>query len=454
MKIPILGGSHKLRSVNFGTQRSVNLYPVLDKDGKSQVGLFGTPGLIRFAELAGEVRGLHVMDGTLYAVAGNMLYSVDSAGNATSLGSISSATGPVSMADNGTEIAIADGTLNIYTSGAITTTAFAATRVQFLDGYFLFNEPDSGRFRYTGLYAGVTIDSLDVATAEGAPDDVVSLIVDHREIWLFGSNSTEVWYNSGGADVPFARIQGALIETGCAAAHSVAKADNSVFWVSSDDRGNGHVMRANGYVPQIVSDRGIELILASGDISDARGYTYQQEGHTFYVLTLPTLDRTVVYDASTGLWHERMWWDGAEHRHRGQCYAFAYGKHLVGDHTNGRVYQLSLDTYADDGDELVALRESQHLSADGKRMVFASLQVDLEAGVGLVSGQGSDPQIMLQWSDDGGHTWGSEHWRSMGKIGEYRRRALWHRLGSAYTRTWRIKVSDPVKRVLIDGFVL
>lgn len=460
MRIPFLGGSGTQRSVTVNASRTVNLYSVLDQEGKSPIALYGTPGLTRFAEtVTGSGRGLYEASGRLFAVVANTLYEVSSAGVATNRGTLSSSSGAVSMADNGVQLAIVDGTYGY--SFTLATNVFAqitdpdfpaANRIAFQDGYFILNDSGTGEFWVTSLY-GTDVDPLDFATAEGAPDPIVSLICDHRELWLLGDESTEVWYNSGNADFPFERIGGAFIETGCAAAQSVAKMDNAVFWLSADKRGQGHVMRAQGYQPQIISTRAVEFAIQGyATISDAVAYTYQQEGHAFYVLNFPSADRTWVYDAATNLWHERMYWDGAEHRHRGAAYALCFSRHLVLDHSNGRIYELDLDAYTDDGDEIRAIRRTQHQHAQGKRLFWSELQIDIEAGVGLVSGQGSDPQMMLRWYDDGGKTFSSEHWRDMGAIGEYKKRAIWRRLGQSRDRVYELTISDPVKRVIVDAW--
>lgn len=460
MRIPFVGGSSRQRSVSFDAARTVNLYPVLDQEGKATVALYGTPGLVTFAETAASpVRGLHEASGRLFAVVGASLYEITASGAATVLGGLSSAAGPVSFADNGRQVVAVDGTAGYSFTLASDTFAQiadvdwpAADRIAYQDGYFILNDSGSGRFFISSLY-GTDVDPLDFASAEGAPDPLVSLIVDHRELWLFGDESTEIWFNSGASDFPFERINGAFLESGCAAPQSVAKADNSVLWLSKDKRGQGHVVRAQGYTPQIVSTRAVEYAIGQmADISDAVAYTYQQDGHAFYVLTFPTADQTWVLDVTTGLWHERMYWNGAEHRHRGACYAFAFGRHLVGDHTNGRIYELSLDAFDDAGDELRAIRRTRHQSAEGKRLFWSSLQIDIEAGVGLSSGQGSDPQMMLRWSDDGGKTWSNEHWRSMGETGEYTRRAIWRRLGCSRNRVYEVVIADPVKRVILDAW--
>jgi hypothetical protein len=303
---------------------------------------------------------------------------------------------------------------------------------------------------------GTEIDGLDFATAEGAPDPVVSVIVDHREVWLLGSTSTEVWFDDGNIDFPFARIQGAFLEIGCAATHSVAKADNTIFWLATDDRGFGTVQRAAGYTPQRVSNHAVEFAIASyATISDAVAYTYSQEGHTFYVLTFPTAAATWVLDISTGLWHERAYHnvDGTSGRHRSNCQMNFAGETLVGDWENGNIYAMSLDVFTDNGNPIKRTRIAPHITNDDKLQFFHALQIDMQSGTGLTTGQGNDPQAMLSWSDDGGASWSSEHWASFGKIGQRTARAKWRRLGRSRDRAFKVSISDPVRVVMIGASI-
>ena len=294
---------------------------------------------------------------------------------------------------------------------------------------------------------------------------LVAINVDHREAWLFGTNSVEVWYDAGDANFPLARIQGAYNEIGCAAPYSVAKLDNSLFWLGADDRGQGIVYKANGYTGQRVSTHAIEYAIAQyGNISDAIAYTYQQEGHNFYVLTFPSANATWVYDAATQAWHERAGFSRGEFtRHRSNCQCNFQGNILVGDFENGNVYRFNLDVYADNGEVQKSLRSWRALPTGQnnlKRTAQHSLQLDAESGVGLngftteqvfyltsqsgeklitqsgdyiasaiVETTQSDPKVMLRWSDDGGHNWSNEHWMSMGGIGQFGTRIIWRRLG-------------------------
>jgi hypothetical protein len=309
------------------------------------------------------------------------------------------------------------------------------------------------------LLDGLSVDPLDFASAEGDPDNLVSLIIDHREAWLFGTNSIEVWYDAGLPDFPLQRIQGAFNEIGCAAAYSVAKLDNGLFWLGADARGRGIVYRANGYTGQRISTHAIEWqIQQYSTISDAIGYTYQQDGHAFYVLIFPTAETTWVYDVATQAWHERAGWDNGNFvRHRSNCQVSYNNQIIVGDFENGNIYAFDLETYADNGDIQKWLRSWRALPTGAnnlKRTSQHTLQIDCETGVGLNTGQGDDPQMMLRWSDDGGHTWSNEQWASIGKVGEYFQRTFYRRLGMTLKlrdRVYELSGTDPVKIAIVGA---
>lgn len=460
MYTPFLGGqSARSKIANAG--RRVNFYPEMDDSGKSVAVLYGTPGLLLKLTLTiGPTRGFWVVKDFLYAVSGNKLYRIDTSWTATELGTLNSSSGRVGISDNGIQVLIVDGTYGYICTIAtgvfsqVTDPDFPAARTcAFQDGYFILDVSGTGQFMITGLYNGGDVDALDLASAEGSPDDVVAVLSDHREAWIFGDKTTEVYWNSGNSDFPFQRIEGAFIEHGCAAPYSPAKMDNTVFWLGQDDKGHGIVWRAAGYTPTRISNHKVEFAIQSyGDISDAFGYCYQQEGHSFYVLTFPTADKTWCFDAATNEWHERSYFSNGSHgRHRSNCYAFFNQTHVVGDFENGNVYALDMDTYSDNEAPIVGLLVDRHHNADMHRILHRSLQIDFEAGVGLVTGQGSDPQAMLRWSNDGGKTFGNVHSRSMGAIGAYTCRAKWDRMGVARDRVYELSISDPVKRVIVGA---
>jgi hypothetical protein len=401
------------------------------------------------------------------------------------------------MSDNGTQVVIAcNGPMYVYNT---LTNAFAqvtdpdftgALTVSYLDGYFVYIEPNSQLVWVTALNDPLSVDPLDFASAEGDPDGLVSSIVDHSEVWLFGTNSIEVWYDSGNVDFPLQRIQGAFNEIGCAATFSVAKLDNGLFWLGADRRGKGIVYRSNGYSGVRISTHAIEWqIQQYADISDAVAYTYQQDGHSFYVLSFPSANATWVYDVSTQAWHERAGWSNGQFtRHRSNCQTYFSNANVVGDYQNGNLYAFDMDKYSDHDRIQKWLRSWRALPTGQnnlKRTAHHSLQLDCETGAvinidlgtGLLTQSGeliitesgdaliqetdisalNQAQVMLRWSDDGGHTWSNEHWLSMGATGEYFKRMIWRRLGMTQKlrdRVYEISGTDPVKITIVGAELL
>lgn len=467
MRFPgFIGPSYTLASKNVDSQRCINLYPERNEMGTGKEGevaaLVSTPGLSLLLTLAGGVvRGIYTANnGILFAVGGNKLYTISSSWVATERGTLSTSSGQISMVDNGIQLIIVDGANGYYYTFG--TEVFAdvvdpdflgANIVVFQDGYFIFNKPSSGQFYISGLN-DITIDPLDIATSEGKPDNIVGHISVHRDLWMFNERSAEIYYNSGNADFPFERIQGAFIEYGCAARASIAKMANSVFWVGVDDNGHGIVYMATGYNPQRISTHAVELAIQGyDDFSDAVGFCYQQSGHNFYVLNFPSADTTWVFDISMGMWHERAYTnDGNLERHRANFHAFAFDKHIVGDYENGKIYELSTSVYTDAGQPITRKRVAPHASGSLNRVTHNKFQLDIETGVGLDgTTQGTDPQAMLRFSDDGGHAWSNEKWVSFGKIGARFARAIWRRLGMARDRVYEITITDPVKVTMIGA---
>jgi hypothetical protein len=379
-------------------------------------------------------------------------------------GYIDNGTGPVSIADDGTRAVLVTGaqgyTVDLATDAVapILDEAFLGSDfVYYSKTVFIFNRPGTRQF-YITTGEGVALDALDFATATSNAEPIVRHIINHEELLIFKRTTAEIWRAVAGGDFLFMRDTNAAVEKGCDAPHSVAALDNTVYWLGGDADGGGIVWRLNGYTPERVSHDGLEYAVQNyPDTSDAWAYSYQQEGHTFYVLNFPSAGATWCYDVATRLWHERAYRDprhGRFTRHRGACHMAYGGEHVVGDWEDGRLYALDLDYYTDDGDPLVALRSSPHLSGvGGNEMRYNRIRIDVEAGVGQVSGAGADPVLMLRWSNDGGRTWSRHKNLKLGKLGEFRRRAQLDRLGQARDRVFEISISDPVKRVILGAAV-
>ena len=414
-------------------------------DARTQMYLYGSPGLLEFVEIpATDVRGVATMGDYLFAVVGGVLYRVSNDGTLLLLGAISGS-GPVTMADNGTQLAIVSSSGAGYiatttTLNVITDPDFPlVTSVAYVDGYFIYTQTDSDQFIISEILDGTMYDALDFASSEGFPDKLVRVLVDHREVWFFNEKSVEIWVSTGAASFPFQRQDGTFIERGCAARFSPAKMDNSVFWLGDDKI----IYRANGYQPARISTHAIERAMEKYDtISDAIGWTYTQHGHSFYVLTFPTADQTFVFDAATSLWHERK--SGTEDfaRWRINTGLNAFGKVIVGDSESGKLFYLDPETYSEDGEVLQRVAMSSPIAVENKWVQMAILEIEFDGGVGLTTGQGSDAKCWLSWSDDGGRTFSNEYDRTLGAIGEYRTRVRWKRLGQFRQRMFKLTYSN------------
>lgn len=425
-----------------------NLYLEKHPEGsKSQVPLIGTPGLSVWTTVGnGPVRGMLQMGAYLYVVSGQELYRVDSRKNAVLIGEVKGFSN-VSMIENGTDVLITTGGRS-YAARAdqiLELPEFDLIGAAYQDGYGIAAKKGTEQFYLSGLDDLTSWSAIDFSSADTFSDNLVGLVSDHRELWLFGERSTEVWHNVGTAFFPFQRAGSGFMERGCMAPGSITKAMNRVFWLGNDYQ----VYMATGYDPKPVAQPGIvRLIEAAASPATAESFTYTQEGHTFYVLIFS--DLTVAYDLTTGLWHTRK--SAGMSRWRANCYANPWRLQLVGDYSNGNIYEMDMDAYSENGADLVRRMAAAPLNpGSGSRGVMDEFYLDMETGVGLTTGQGSNPQAMLDFSDDGGKTWSNEHWTTIGAIGKYEARVRWQRLGAFRQRTVRITISDPVKCVVVKA---
>jgi hypothetical protein len=329
-----------------------------------------------------------------------------------------------------------------------------------VDNYFVYNRPESQQFGASGVLSPIS-GSTSFSSKDGSPDDLVALIVDHREVYLMGEASSEVWTDVGAVPFPFQRIPGTSTQHGIAAKFSLARFGDSFAYVSRNSRGQAQIMQMKGYVPTRISNHAVENSLTNQFIDNAIAWTYQLEGHECYVVSFPSLELTWVYDLASGMWHKWLYTEnsGTYTRHRGNCCAVFQGLVLVGDYEDGSIYSLDKLNYTDNGQHIRRLRRAPHLVADFQRQYFDELQIQFQPGVGLTgitvpindAVDGANPQAMLRWSNDGGSTWSSEHWTSIGLVGKYKNRAIWRRLGMARDRVFEVVVSDPINAVIISA---
>lgn len=447
------------KSLNVTAQNRLNCYiEVQPGDDRAKVAIYGTPGTTLFTSFGDTpIRGLHQRGDFLYLVQRGTVYSVNNAGVHVALGTIGTTSGRVYMADNGVQLMITDGYAG-YIYNFVTTVFVQITDVDYpgagtvtwMDGYFIINQPNSQRFYISAINDGLSWDALDFASAESNPDNLVAVTTDNNTLYLFGSVTTEFWNDSGATDFPFAKISGGATEWGCAAVNSIVKFDNSIAFVAKNRMGQVIVARMNGYLPQKISTPEIEYIINNySTTSDCTAISYMLGGHPMLQLNFPTGGQTWLYDGLSQCWSQLKSYGIS--RHIADIGVNYLDKIMVSDYSSGNLYRLDQSTYTDNGNPIAMEIISRHIDNDDKRITVDMVQLDMETGVGLASGQGSNPQIMMQISRDGGHTYGAERWVTMGAIGNYRTRARWYRNGQARDWTFKFRIADPIKRVILGS---
>ncbi len=463
--VTIAGPLNKGRGSSNDAQETINLIHNVDNSGgKAILSMMDRPCLELFANVGSSpIRGQMTIGVWLYIVSGYSFIRMANNGTYEAIGTLLTNSGRIGMATNGIEIMIVDGTAG-YTwtlvsevFDQISDNDFGgADDVTYVDGYFIINIPNSGVAQSSALYHAADDDgggwnALDKATIEGDPDKLVKAIAVHRDVWMLGEFTSEVYYNAGlPYGFPFQRYQGGFMETGLAARWGAVVADNTLYWLAQNKQGFVGIVLANGYSPQKISTPAIDYqINQMISISDCIAFAYSDEGHTFVFFTFPIGKKTFVYDISIGLWSE--WKSYGKDYFRAAFHCFYNNAHMLGDLTTGNIYKIKFGRYTDNGDVMIRSRTAAHLQANGVDITINKVWIDLEMGVGKTSGQGSDPQIMLQWSKDGGKTWGNEQSKSIGKKGAYGSRATWTRQGTSKLWTPKITFSDPVPFIL-NGF--
>ena len=391
-----------------------------------------------------------VTSGTLYV--GQTIQGTGVTANTmiTALGTGSGGTGTYTVSTSQTVASTTLYALNFAqlpsSDGAFT----GGNTLDIVDNYFVYNRPNTQQWGASNALSPISV-GTSFSSKDGAPDNLVALIVDHREVYLLGEASSEVWVDVGAAQFPFQRIPGTSTQHGIAAPYSVSRLGNSFAYLSRNNRGLSEIMQMNGYLPQRISNHAVEATLVDQTVTDAIAWTYQLEGHEIYVISFPTINLTWAYDISSGMWHKWLYTNnrGQFERHRGNCCASFQGLVLVGDYANGTIYQLDKNNYTDSGQNIRRIRRAPHLTTDLQRQYFDELQIQFQPGVGTTTTD--DPQAMLRWSNDGGSTWSNEHWVSIGKQGKYKNRAIWRRLGMARDRIFEVSISDPINAVIVSA---
>ena len=429
-----------------GREVLVNIYPEKSGGGKYPFTLKASPGLAFFLDLPTyPVLQIHQNRGRCFACTPTKLYEIFANGSFTELGDVNLEGERVSMEDNGIQLVMVDGIRGFYYDTntnlvqEITDPAFYPARtVNYQDGYFIFDRVGTEQFFISDLL-DVTFDPIDFATEEGQPDLLVSIISDHRELFMFGRETIGVWYNAGSADFPFERNPAAFIEKGCAAPYSVAKQDNLVYFVGNDRI----IYQMQGYTPVPISTHIVDESLKGADLDDAYAYTYEEDGHLWYVLTIPERELTWAYDITTNAWHIRE--DYNFQRSRVNCHELFDKQNLVGDFQSGRIFVMDRNTKTEDESPIVRRFRLPTINVGRNYLTLYAFELDMSTGVGNATGPGSDPEAKLRWSIDAGKTWSSWKTSKIGKMGQYLTRCRWLQLGRGRSFVIEVEINEPIE---------
>lgn len=457
--IPLVGPSYANRELPLSAQVTKGLFPQIDLEARAIVSLHAFPGAKVFSTISGggKDRGMHVRNGLLHAISNQTLYSINYAGTATSIGAIEGS-GRCVLEDDGNQIIITTGgAAYVYT----TTLAKISDpdlvnpfTVAYLNQQFVFDQVD--QFKTSALSDGSSVDALDFAEAESRPDDILRVITYNQLVLMFGEGprgTIEPWYNSGTGRPPFARVVGGVKPYGIAGRYAIAASDEFLYFL--DDKRTPRRMLGLDIQPIGNPALGVEWDSYSR-VDDVIGMAFTLDQQTFFCLTFPTANRTWCYHEQSGSWFQLS--DGVDNaRHRMSSYIHVYDKHLVADHSNGKIYELDFDTFTDNGNVIqrertTAMIEGGLYQQPGKEIFFGEyVEFVVQTGEGLATGQGSDPKLMIKFTDDGGRTWSAETQHSLGVGGDYLRKVRLFQQGSTFGRLYNLKFTDPTKFTLISA---
>lgn len=495
-RLALLGGAYSAQGIIASKQRAINLYPEKNPSSAQppvQVTHYPRPGRTPFGvcPIPGPGRCLYgATNGDLYAVVGQNVFYIDPNGTYTQIGTLVTVAGtPASMADNGQEILLVDGSPQGYqiVMGTRVLTQvgdpnyLGADRVDFLDSFLVMNQPGTPNW-YSTLSNAIAFNALDFGSKTAWPDPVQSIITCERQIWLLGTKKSEIWYNAGTSPFYAQALPGVIVEQGCCAKYSPAKQDINVYWLSQSPEGARMAVKGTQNSAQRISNHAIEAEwLTYARVDDAIGSTLQIAGHQFYKLDFPTANKTWVYDEVIGdpnaAWHEEAYTDtnGVFNRTRDSFCADAYGKNYCLDFANGSIYQIDPSNFTDFGNPMVCLRSFPHVvGPDYERFTVWRVIADIEAGIvpgttttpltlspwslGFSPGFGprtllEPPEVSARWSFDRGGSFGNKVMQPMGAAGLYKTQPTWRRLGYGTDFVLELSWSTPMKTALQGVFL-
>lgn len=446
--INITGGTYKHKSLPLSAQVTRNFWPQKQQEGgvRSEYVLESFPGLtLRGSVSSGVDRGMFVHQGTFYRVVGSTLYSVSSTYNHTSLGTIAGSARCIFTGIGSGIVVVAAGTAYYWNGTTLATISDtdleSPNSAMTLNNQVLY-DGEGARFCVSDVGDPTAINGLNYAAAEAVPDILVRPYSFEQLAYMLCAEHIERWNNSGAGNPPFDRLDQSIIPIGIAALHSAANNDNFLYFLGDDNQ----VYALRGSQAQVVSPQPLNREIANySQVSDAIGWCMNIQGQQFYVLTFPEEQKTWVYPEG-GEWFE---WSSGGIRSRANSYVYFNRKHLVADYANGNLYELDEEAYSDNGTEIIRTRHSAPLhggdiGAAGKPVEMTRFELIMETGVGVVSGQGSEPEVMLSFSDDGGHTFGTEMRGTVGSLGNFLWKVEWFALGRFDSRIVSVSCSDPV----------
>tara|TARA_R110000803_G_scaffold53926_2_gene110493 strand:- start:283 stop:1713 length:1431 start_codon:yes stop_codon:yes gene_type:complete len=451
----VTGPSYQSRSRPLSSQKTQNWYQQFNEQGKDSFVLLPFPGLKVLGGSAGKDRGFHRMAEILYQVKGIYLYKIDKYGHHTLLGNIPGEGRAIIKDDGINMFIVADLKVWRYSTDTNAVTQVTdlnitgAKSVDFFNNQFIYTFDRFSTVSNVGN--GAVASGLNIIGEETLPDNLVRDFVFDEVIYRCGVRSIVGWYNSGVGSPPIEKLQGRMFNVGLVAINSIAKTDEAFYWLGDDYA----IYRASSGTHKRISTDAISHELQRyDDVSDAIGSTFTLEGQNFYMLTFPTGNKTFIVNESLG---EQGWFElssGVSNPldskiYQGTSVVSAYGKNTVADVDNGKVYTLDLDTFTNNGEPLQRVRVTQSVNGDlvnskGKRLQMSCVKFIMESGVGLIDGQGDNPRIMVEYSDNGGNTWRGGSWPKVGRLGEFTLQVEWFNLGSFYDRIFRLSTSDPV----------
>jgi hypothetical protein len=331
--------------------------------------------------------------------------------------------------------------------------------IDYIDGYFVMNEKDTPKVWFSALEDGLLWDGLDFFARSETSDNIIAIKVVNNRVWALGSQTSELFYNTGDNLNPFAPFPGTVMQEGAVSPYTVTIIGESLAWLAQDNQGRCRFVMASSPQPEVISTPATSYALNTYDsIEDAEVLAYEQEGHPFLCWTFPSspLKTTWCYDLRTKEWHTRQGFNEATGQYnrwhaRGLC---SVGQTLVvGDYATDDIYALDLDTQEDKDVAISRERTAPYIGSDNQLLFLDQFEVGMEAGVGRANGQGSNPKLMLDVSWDGAKTWGPVVTADIGAMGQYGASAVWHQLGSGRQDRLvvRVRQTDPVRAVWGPG---